>query len=254
MVAEKDKYYLFVDECGGQNLTSLDENFPIFTLCGVLMSHSQLRAMEGKISALKKKYWGDKTVILHSRDIRKCDKEFKILFDLDTKRCFYEDIDALLGEKDAYSVVSCSILKEPYIRQFGKFNDIYGQSLSFLIERSIFYLDDVSDNANMHIIAEMRGKQQDQSLLNYYNRLRDVGTHWVTPERLQSHIRKFDFLSKKQNVTGLQLADLIAYPITQHLLYPDRVNFAYDIIKDNIYESEGKKLGLKVIPHLEEEQ
>ena len=254
MVAEKDKYYLFVDECGDQNLTSLDENFPIFTLCSVLMSHSQLRAMEGKISALKKKYWGDKTVILHSRDIRKCDKEFKILFDLDTKRCFYEDIDALLGEKDAYSVVSCSILKEPYIRQFGKFNDIYGQSLSFLIERSIFYLDDVSDNADMHIMAEMRGKQQDQSLLNYYNRLRDVGTHWVTPERLQSHIRKFDFLSKKQNVTGLQLADLIAYPITQHLLYPDRVNFAYDIIKDNIYESKSKRLGLKVIPNPERVQ
>ena len=70
MVAEKDKYYLFVDECGDQNLTSLDENFPIFTLCGVLMSHSQLRAMVGKISALKKKYWGDKTVILHSRDVQ----------------------------------------------------------------------------------------------------------------------------------------------------------------------------------------
>ena len=86
----------------------------------------------------------------------------------------------ILGEKGAYSVVSCSILKEPYIRQFGKFNDIYGQSLSFLIERSIFYLNDVSDNADMHIIAEMRGKQQDQSLLNYYNRLRDVGTHWIT--------------------------------------------------------------------------
>lgn len=247
-MAEKEKYYMFVDECGDQNLTSLDENFPIFTLCGVLMSHSQLQAMETKISNLKKKYWGDKAAILHSRDIRKCDKEFKILFDLDIKKQFYEDIDAILGEKDAYSVVSCSILKESYIRQFGKFNDIYGQSLSFLIERSIFFLDDVSDNADMHIMAEMRGKQQDQSLLNYYNRLRDVGTHWVTPERLQAHIRKFDFLSKKQNVTGLQLSDLIAYPITQHLLFPDRVNFAFDIIKDNIYESEGKKLGLKVIP------
>mgnify|MGYP003313765145 CR=1 FL=1 len=248
-MAEKEKYYMFVDECGDQNLTSLDKNFPIFTLCGVLMSHSQLQVMEAGISALKKKYWGDKTVILHSRDIRKCDKEFKILFDLDIKRRFYEDIDTILGEKDAYSVVSCSILKESYIRQFGKFNDIYGQSLSFLIERSIFYLDDVSNNADMHIIAEMRGKQQDQSLLNYYNRLRDVGTHWVTPERLQSHIRKFDFLSKKQNVTGLQLADLIAYPITQHLLSPDRVNFAFDIIKGSIYESNGKKLGLKVIPN-----
>ena len=36
------------------------------------------------------------------------------------------------------------------------------------IERSIFFLDDVSENADMHIMAEMRGKQQDQNLLNYY--------------------------------------------------------------------------------------
>ncbi|MBO5562192.1 MAG: DUF3800 domain-containing protein [Bacteroidales bacterium] len=250
-MSEKNKYYMFIDECGDQNLSAFDENFPIFTLCGVLMSHSQLRAMEAKIATLKKKYWGEKTVILHSRDIRKCDKEFKILFDLDVKKRFYEDLDAILGEPNAYTAVSCSILKEPYIRQFGRFNDIYGQSLSFLIERSIFFLDDVAENADMHVMAEMRGKQQDQNLLNYYNKLRDVGTHWVTPERLQSHIRKFDFLSKKQNVTGLQLADLIAYPITQYLLYPDRVNFAYDIVKDNIYVSDDKKLGLKVIPRLE---
>ena len=253
-MVEKDKYYMFVDECGDQNLTSLDENFPIFTLCGVLMSYAQLRAMEAKIIALKQKYWGNKTVILHSRDIRKCDKEFKILFDLEIKRRFYEEIDAILGEKEAYAVVSCSILKESYIRQFGKFNEIYGQSLSFLIERAIFYLDDVSDSADMHIIAEMRGRQQDRSLLNYYNRLRDVGTHWVTPQRLKAHIRKFDFLSKNQDVTGLQLADLIAYPITRHLLFPTRVNFAYDIIKDNIYESGGRKLGLKVIPEMNEEE
>ena len=217
------------------------------------MSQSQLGAMEEKITTLKKKYWGDKTVILHSRDIRKCDKEFKILFDLDIKKKFYEDLDAILGEKDAYTSVSCSILKEPYIRQFGRFNNIYGQSLSFLIDRSIFFLDDVSNNADMHIMAEMRGKQQDQNLLNYYNKLRDTGTHWIKPERLQSHIRKFDFLSKRQNVTGLQLADLIAYPITQYILYPDRVNFAYDIVKGNIYMSDGKKLGLKVIPRPEKE-
>ena len=252
-MAEKEKYYLFVDECGDQNLASIDENFPIFTLCGILMSRSQLTGMERKISALKKQFWGYKTVILHSRDIRKCDKEFKILFDLDIKKAFYEELDAILGAKGAYTAVSCSILKKPYIRQFGKFNDIYGQSLSFLIERAIFCLDDISNNADMHIMAEMRGKQQDQNLLNYYNRLRDVGTHWIEPSRLQNHIRKFEFLSKKQDVTGLQVADLVAYPITQYLLHPKRVNFAYDVFKDNIYVSDGKLLGLKVIPKLESE-
>ena len=50
---EKEKYYMFVDECGDQNLSAFDENFPIFTLCGVLMTHSQLRAKENKITELK---------------------------------------------------------------------------------------------------------------------------------------------------------------------------------------------------------
>ena len=245
---EKEKYYMFVDECGDQNLSAYDKCFPIFTLCGVLMSQDQLRSVETKMATLKKKYWNNGEVILHSRDIRKCNKEFKILFDSDVKEQFYKDLDAILGEKDAYRVVSCSILKGPYIRRFGRFNNIYGQSLSFLIERAVFYLDNVSKDADMHIMAEVRGKQQDRTLFNYYNKLRDVGTHWVSPERLQSHIRKFEFLSKKQNVTGLQLADLIAYPIAQHLLYPERMNLAFDVIKDSIFESDGKKLGLKVIP------
>ncbi len=53
-----------------------------------------------------RKYWGDQVVILHSRDIRKCDKEFKILFDLDIKKQFYEDLYAIMGQKDAYTAVS----------------------------------------------------------------------------------------------------------------------------------------------------
>ena len=237
----EEKYYMYVDECGDQNLSAYDEHFPIFTLCGVIMSESQLQDIEAKVHALKDEFWGEgKTVILHSRDIRKCDKEFKILFDLKIRETFYNRIDQILGNKDAFKTVICTIRKEPYIRQFGRYNDVYGQSLGFLIERSIFYLDEIAPGSNLHIIAEMRGKKEDQNLLNYYNQLRDKGTYWVTPERMQSHILKFEFMSKKKDVTGLQLADLIAYPITQHILFPDRVNYAFDTIKDSIYNVEGK--------------
>ena len=57
-MTEKEKYYMFVDECGDQNLTSLDENFPIFTLCGVLMSHSQLRGYGRENFSLEEKVLG----------------------------------------------------------------------------------------------------------------------------------------------------------------------------------------------------
>ena len=79
------------------------------------------------------------------------------LFNLEVKQQFYNEINRILGEAGAYTVVSCSILKEEYIRQFGRFNDVYGQSLSLLMERAIFYLDDLNAEAgtDLQIIAEI---------------------------------------------------------------------------------------------------
>ena len=33
-----NKYILYLDECGDQNLASFDPQFPIFTLCGIVVS------------------------------------------------------------------------------------------------------------------------------------------------------------------------------------------------------------------------
>ena len=37
----KEKYYLFLDECGDQNIANFDPSFPIFTLCGIIVSEEQ---------------------------------------------------------------------------------------------------------------------------------------------------------------------------------------------------------------------
>lgn len=241
---------MYVDECGDQNLSNFEATFPIFTLCGVIVSEEQNSALEEKVNAMKQRFWGTTGVILHSRDIRKCEKAFVKLFDLEVKKQFYDEINTILGEVGAYKVVSCTIRKEDYIRQFGRFNDVYGQSLSLLVERAIFYIDDLKIDAgvDLEIIAEMRGKKEDRNLLSYYNQLRDKGTYWVTPERLQSHVKRFDFVPKRDNVIGLQIADLIAYPITRHILEPELLNPAFNVLEKNIYCAEGKCLGMKIIP------
>lgn len=111
------------------------------------------------VNSLKREFWGDKKVILHSRDIRKCQRGFEILLDLDVKKMFYERVNSILGASDLYKIMACSIRKEPYIRQYGRYNDVYAQSLSFVLERAIFYLDDLNppDGAALDIIVEMRG-------------------------------------------------------------------------------------------------
>ena len=40
----------------------------------------------------------------------------------------------------------------------------------------------------------------------------------------------------------------MAYPITRHVLNPEGVNLAYDVLKKNIYQVDGKMYGMKVFP------
>lgn len=247
---EKEKYYMFVDECGDPVLKNINEDFPVFTLCGIIVSKPQLKSLEKKIAELKKHFWGEKEIILHSRDVRKHQRGFEVLLNTDVKRDFYERINAIIGDDGAFTIVSCSILKFPYIERNGRNGDIYGLALSRLIERSIFYLDEIGNKvgSDLNIIMEMRGKKEDNVLAGYYNMFKTKGTKWLTPERLNSHLAKFKFLSKKQNVTGLQVADLVAYPIARYVLNPNAVNLAYEVFRCNIFSDGDTMLGLKIIP------
>ena len=48
------QYFLFLDESGDHGLTKIDPNFPVFVLCGVLVSEISYNTIESKIRAIKK--------------------------------------------------------------------------------------------------------------------------------------------------------------------------------------------------------
>jgi len=245
---DANKYYLFLDECGDQNLANFDPSFPIFTLCGIVLSEKELDAVSAQLTAIKQKYWSGKKIIFHSRDIRKCEKGYEILFDMDVKREFYKALNSVLGQK-LYTIICCAILKEPYIRKYGKMNDVYTQSLSFIVERTVFYLDSMKEhNIDLNVIIEKRGKKEDARLFNYYNQLIDRGTYFVSSYRIKNYFKSFEMKWKSDDIIGLQIADLVAYPITRFILDNDAANPAYEIIKDKIYTERNKLFGLKVFP------
>ena len=176
---------------------------------------------------------------------------FEILFDLKKKSLFYDDLNKVLCEND-YTIVACSILKDKYIRKYGKLSDVYAISLSFIMERTVFLLDReqkrTGEDIELHIVAERRGKKEDKTLLDYYNELLDRGTYFVNEKRLKKYFKTFQFKDKRDDIIGLQITDLVAYPITRFVLDKDAVNLSFEIIKDKIYAQNNKMHGLKIHP------
>jgi hypothetical protein len=243
------KYYLFIDESGDHGLSSINRDFPLFLLCGVIISSEEYEKIRTSINEVKQEFWGGKKVIFHSRDIRKCEKEFVILFDLEKKKRFYEEINNIISSHD-YTVVISAINKEKYIKRFGKLSDdVYEISLSFIIERSIFFLDDIKERKKeLEIVIEKRGKSEDKKLDEHFQRLLSKGTGYVDPERLKAYNMKIKFKRKIENINGLQLADLIAYPSARYVIDPERANPAFDLIIAKIYKKDDKLYGLKIYP------
>ncbi len=242
-------YFLFLDESGDHGLSNIDDNFPIFVLSGILINETDYTTLEQTMLQIKQQFWSDKKVIFHSRDIRKCEKEFVVLFDEDIKREFYEKVNNLISTSN-YEIVSSAIDKAKYIKRYGRLSDdVYEIALSFIVERSVFSLDAKNEtNKKLNIVIERRGKKEDKKLSEHFQTLCARGTGYVIPARLEMYEINISFKFKSDDIAGLQLADLIAYPIARHVLDPNRANPAFDTFVSKFYSRRGKIYGLKVFP------
>ena len=64
------------------------------------------------------------------------------------------------------------------------------------------------------VLAESRGGKEDLRLKHSFERVFIEGSDWVPPELIQAHLtsRQLKAKPKANNIAGLQLADIVAYP------------------------------------------
>jgi len=245
------RYYFFLDETGDHGLNYVDKNFPVFLLCGSLLREDHLGELEGRVNAFKHKYFKTDSVILHSREIRKCEGAFQILFDIDLKAAFYEDLNRILTESK-YTLIGAAVNKEEHMKKYGKgARDPYALSMSFIMERLVFYIQRMDRGAEIEVLVERRGGKEDRMLQSHFNSILDRGTYYVQSGDFKKLVRKFRFHSKRENIIGLQIADLCAYPLARHLISPEEPYIPFRVIEDKIYSNErGNYMGwgLKVFP------
>ena len=249
--ASHKKYIAFLDETGDHGLSFIDDRFPIFLLAGCIFEESVFNSLKTTIDTFKNQFFNTSDVILHSRDIRKCDGAFQILFDLNIKKQFYESLNTIMATTP-YAIIAVSIDKKRHIERYGKVADNpYSICLSYMLERLIFYTDSHQYQSNLSIVIEKRGKKEDELLLSHYNEIIDRGTVHVTPVRFKQRIEDFSMIAKRNNNIGLQIADLCAYPIARHVLHSTEPYIPFSIIQNKLYADTHGKVegyGLKVFP------
>lgn len=123
----------------------------------------------------------------------------------------------------------------------------YDLALTFAMERLLPLLENEGQN-EVHMIAEARGKREDNELRLSFLNIVTYGTEFVTAERFKKVKFHLRFKPKIMNVVGTQLADLAAYPIARYVINPSKPLPAYEVVRTRFYKGPGMVRGLKVFP------
>ena len=107
-------------------------------------------------------------------------------------------------------------------------------------------------------MAESRGGKEDRKLKDSFVRLLKDGTEYVTPERFQKVLtsKQLKVKPKANNISGLQIADIIAHPSRTEILLDNKKSSAQlapfakkvvAILERKYYQYEGRIFGKKFI-------
>ncbi len=134
--------------------------------------------------------------------------------------------------------------------------DPYHYCLAVLLERFVFFLG--RKDCHGDVMAESRGGKEDMRLKKSFHNLWERGTDYVEPRQFQERLtsRQLKVKTKTNNISGLQLADLLAHPSRNEILNENgllnrRITpFArkvIEILRDKYDQRDGKQFGKKLL-------
>lgn len=246
-VDNKSKFIAFFDECGDHSMEKIDKDFPLFVLALVVMERNDYRDHAlAEFNRFKLRYFNHEGINLHSRDIRLANGPFSLLLNSTVRPRFMDDLSGMM-ERLPFTLFISAIHKGQHHQQRGdNAENPYELALTFTLESLVQFLE-AAGETHLPVVAEARGKREDNSLEQVFYRLMARGTESVAQERFKRLDCPLSFQSKKNNIVGVQIADLCAHPCARHILNPARPNRAFEIARTHLYTA-GTFNGWRVFP------
>jgi hypothetical protein len=252
------KYRIYVDEVGNPDLKSsenIDHRF--LSLTGVIVDLNYVKhTLTPELEKLKVKYFDhhpDEPIIFHRKEMLKKKPPFSILKDRRIEIKFNKELLNKLKGWD-FRVISVIIDKKEHDERYSTWKyDPYHYCQEILIERFRLFLN--IKGAKGDIMFESRGGKEDTRLKKSFRKIIENGTHNLSSDDLMSHYtsRELKIKPKSANISGLQVADLIAHPARRWFfknvfdLIEEKATFGDEIIKilekDKFFRYNGKIYG-----------
>jgi len=258
------KYRIYIDEVGNSDLkSSEDPNHRYLSLTGVIFELEYVKeVLNPELENLKKEFFNahpDEAIILHRKEIVNKRFPFQNLNDKEIETSFNKKFLELI-EKWEYKVITVMIDKMEHNSKYQSWRyDPYHYCMEIIAERFYYYLRTIG--ANGDVMIESRGGKEDMRLKKSFRRIMDNGTHYVTNKELRTTFTSLELKVKPKsaNISGLQVADLLAFPSRKHLLnFYKRITDKRKTFNDEIisilldkYDKKGDKLegyGIKLLP------
>jgi hypothetical protein len=211
-----------LDESGDHVFNYLEQpSHRYFCLLGCWFRNADYLEFHYQLEAFKKTHiphHPDDPPVLHREDIINRRGHFKHLQDPEMAQAF-DDALAVLIDESKFRVVGV-VIDKLALRQ--KYSEAaahpYHLALGFLLQRYCGYLNHI--NRYGDVLAESRGRREDQLLMDSYTRVYTQGVWMSSAAQFQRALTSKQLKVKKKstNIAGLQLADLLGHPVRQAIL------------------------------------
>ena len=245
-------WLVFVDESGDHGLVNFDPYYPIFVLAALLMTRGDHEALGHDFARLKARYWPGEKVVFHEREIRRREGPFARLGSRDYE-IFLSELTRVVA-KTPFKLMAVVVDKRRLVERYARPLNPYKLALGFVVERVAFEVGP-GYGQKLPFFLEARGRREDRELLRVAKQLRS-GEHWLSRDlspglRVTLGRMRFEFKRKDDLLPGLELADLVAWPVGHRYLYPEQKNRAFSVLERKFRRGPGGKVegwGLKVFP------
>jgi len=219
-----ESYRIYLDESGDHvlhdDLVMQQAGHRYLGLTGCVLTMDNYRRFHIVFEGLKQKHFPhnpDEPVVLHRTDLINCRGPFACLRDPTARAAFESDLIELLSATDIL-VVGVVIDKSALRREYPNPFHPYHMALDFMLQRYCGYLNHF--NRSGDVMAESRGGHEDMILKNAYSHIYAHGDMHHQSEFYKRALtsKELKVKPKTANISGLQLADLLAYPVRQEIL------------------------------------